>query len=289
MAKPEYDDEGPFRVHQLKDGDRYELSSGHAIYCTPSGPDHAEKNLTAASVLDTDPDAEWAGVDAGYAPDGKTMRAPDVAVGPAPAKRSGWIPGVPPLAVEFASSGQDEAGLERKIEDLLAGGTQRIWVVRLVGPRRVEEYRPGHSLRTYGADETLHAPGVLRNPVPVNVLYDRDAAHEATLRNLLQRRGYQDLESFREEALTEGREQGLKQGQAQGQTQGRAQGQTQGRAQSIFILLEDRGLTVSAAQRARILACTDSAELDQWLRRVLHVSTVEELFAQSDSSGNSQK
>jgi hypothetical protein len=41
------------------------------------------------------------------------------------------------------------------------------------------------------AGELLEAPGVLRNPVPVQALYDADAANAATLRNLLQRAGYE--------------------------------------------------------------------------------------------------
>jgi len=58
---------------------------------------------------------------------------------------------------------------------------------RFTGPQQpVQLYRPG---------QRLEAPGVLKNPVPVEALYDRDAAHEVTLRNLLQRRGYSDLEA----------------------------------------------------------------------------------------------
>lgn len=254
MSKPQHDAEGPFRADQLKDGDRYELSHGHAIHCAPGGPEHASKNLTGASALDSDPDAEWAGVDAGYSPAVKTLRAPDVAVGPAPKEKSGWIPGAPPLAVEFAAHGQDEKALQAKIHDLLAAGTQRVWVVRLVGPRRVEEHQPGQPQRTYTDQDTLHAPGVLRNSVPVRTFFERDAAHQATLRNLLQRQGYESLEAVRAEARSEGQ------------------------AKSILVVLEKRGLTVSAGQRRRVLACQDPQQLDRWLDRALQISTSEALF-----------
>ena len=30
---------GPFRADQLRDGDRYELSNGHPIYCAPPAGD----------------------------------------------------------------------------------------------------------------------------------------------------------------------------------------------------------------------------------------------------------
>lgn len=262
MSKPQYDDDGPFRAEQLKDGDRYELSRGHTIYCLPGSSRHASRSLTTGSMLDSDPDAEWAGVDAGYSPESKTLRAPDIAVGPVPHEETDWIRGVPPLAVEIADRRQDEDELEKKIQDLLSAGTQYIWVVRMLGPRRVEEYRPQQPLRTYSEDEVLHAPGILRNPVPVRAFYERGVAHEATLRNLLQRHGYESLEAIR----TEGR------------AEGHAEGRAEGLAQSLFMVLKQRNLAVSEPQRQQILACRDSGKLEQWLERAFQIDSTEELF-----------
>lgn len=45
----------PFRADHLRDGDRYELSQGHPIYCQPGGPAHAAGNVTGAQVLASDP------------------------------------------------------------------------------------------------------------------------------------------------------------------------------------------------------------------------------------------
>src|ERR1700734_3374576 len=224
---------GPFNVSQLREGDRYELSNGHAIRCAPGGPDHAATNLTGGAVLDTDPAVEWAGVDAGFAPAHNMLRAPNVSV-TSPQKGSAWIQGVPPLAVEFAGAGQDEEKLQQKIVDLLAAGTQLIWVVRLVGPRRVEVYELGKAVRTVGADRDLTAPGILKNPVPVLALFDRDAAHEATLRNLLQRHGYDDLDAVRAEGMSEGIADGIAKGVAEG----------------ILAVLASRGLAVDEATLA---------------------------------------
>jgi hypothetical protein len=116
------------RRPQLSDGDRYELSGGHPIYCLPAGREHSARNLTGARVLETDPDVEWAGADAGFAPERGMLRAPDIAVGPAALAdlRRGWIPGVPPLAVEYASHDQDENARQAKIADLLCKGTRAI-------------------------------------------------------------------------------------------------------------------------------------------------------------------
>ncbi|MBI4701515.1 MAG: hypothetical protein HY744_10205 [Deltaproteobacteria bacterium] len=198
---------GPLRAEDLRSGDPYELSDGHPVFCAPSGGDGARGSGLGFAVLDSDPAVEAAGVEPGYSPEPQMLRAPDVGVGNVP-DRSGWISGVPPLAVEYASVGQDEAELQAKIADLLGRGTRSVWVVRLLGPRRVEVYEPGCAMRIVSPGERLAAPGLLRNEVPVEALYDRDAAHEISLRNLLQRRGYEGLEAVRAEGRAEGREQG---------------------------------------------------------------------------------
>lgn len=55
----------------------------------------------------------------------------------------------------------------------------------------------------------------LHNPVPVRALFERDLTHEVTLRNLLQRKGYESLEAIwdkgKAEGITEGKIEGLQQ------------------------------------------------------------------------------
>jgi hypothetical protein len=219
--------EGPFRAEQLRPGDPYELANGHPVECLPAGGRHAKASLTGGLALSTDPEVEEAGVDAGYVPDDKNLRAPDIAVGNVP-DESGWVPGVPPLAVEYADAGQDEGDLREKIATLLAAGTRCVWVVRMQGPRRVEVHEPGSEPRMFGPGDTLEAPGILRNPVAVEALYDPAAAQAAALRNLLQRHGYADLDAVRTE------------------------GQSQGELTIVLRQLERRLVGLSAAQRDRI-------------------------------------
>jgi len=197
---------GPFRAAQLRSGDPYELDDGHPIGCLPSGGRHAESNARGVLLLETDPDVEAVGVDAGFTPDEHNLRAPDIAVGNVP-DAPGWIPGAPSLAVEYADTGQDERDLQAKIRTLLGAGTRYVWVVRLTGPHRVEVHTPNGSHVAYPGEE-LTAPGVLANPVRVEALYDPAVAHEAALRNLLQRRGYRDLDNVLEKGREEGREEG---------------------------------------------------------------------------------
>ena len=204
--------EGPFRTDQLHSGDPYELSDGHPIECLPSGGRHSKANLRGGLALETDPAVQSAGFDTGFTPDDRNLRAPDIAVGSIP-DQPGWVPGAPPLAVEYADTGQDEQDLQDKIRTLLAAGTRYVWVVRLTGMRRVEVYEPNapHYLAYPG--QYLEAVGVLENPVLVEALYDQDAAHETALRNLLQRRGYASLDDVRKEGRNEGRKEGREEGE----------------------------------------------------------------------------
>jgi Uma2 family endonuclease len=252
---------GPFRAEQLHSGDPYELSNGHAILCLPTGGSGSQPNRLGVSVVGWDPAVTEAGVDTGYAPEPGMLRAPDVAVGNVPDK-PGWVPGAPDLAIEYADVGQDEEKLEEKIADLLAAGTRYLWVVRLTGPRRVDVHEPGKKVRTVLPGKHLTAPGVLKNAVPIEALYERDAAERATLTNLLQRRGYEDLETVLEA----------------GRNEGRTAGRTEALAAAVIAVLEARKIRITKAARERIVRCGDAALLDRWVRRAAVVSTVGEIF-----------
>ncbi len=249
---------GPFRPDQIRSGDPYELSDGHPIQCMTTGGRGSRANLAGGAVLDSDPAVEEAGVDTGYTPSAQTLRAPDVAVGNVP-DMPGWVDGAPPLAVEYADTGQNEQDLSTKIAQLLEAGTQVVWVVRLSGPRRVEVHQPGEDPRLVRAGEELTAPGILRNPVPVEALYDRDAAHRVTFRNLLQRQGYRDLDEVR--------------------TEGREEGQLEALRGAILDVLEARGLELDAAAREAVSSCTDAETLRRWLTRAATAASSSEALS----------
>ena len=162
---------GPFRADQIREGDPYELSNGHPILRMPTGQRGGRANLTGGSVLETDPAVKAAGVDIGFSDNPGHLRAPDVSVGDIP-NEPGWASKAPPLAVEYADRGQNEDDLQAKIREMLDAGTRYVWVVRLVGPRRVEIHEKGKAMRRAHAGEELTAPGILQNPVPVDALYD---------------------------------------------------------------------------------------------------------------------
>jgi len=268
---------GPFRAEHLRPGDPYELDDGHPIECLPSGGRHANASLNGGLALETDPDVELAGFDAGFTPDEHNLRAPDIAVGNVP-DEPGWVSGAPPLAVEYADTGQDEQDLQKKIWTLLGAGTRYVWVVRLTGVRRVEVYEPRASRSLAYPGERLEAPGILANPVPVEALYDPDAARESALRNLLQRRGYAALDAVREEGKEEGKKEGRKEGKKEGREEGwetgqlalvlrqlrRAIGQVPETESRRIVRLDDDGL---GALAEALLDFRDKGDLTAWLER----------------------
>jgi hypothetical protein len=54
--------------------------------------------------------------------------------------------------------------------------------------------------------------------------------------------------------------------------------QARGEAKALLAVLEARGLRVSDEARARILACTDVAQLDAWIRKAATATSIDELF-----------
>lgn len=188
-------------------------------------------------MLASDPEVQDVGVDIGFALSPETLRAPDLSVGQMP-DQPGWVQGAPPLAVEYADTGQDEAELQIKMQELFAAGTRYIWVVRLSGPRRVEVHQPGQRPRIANPGEQLEAPGILANAVPVEALWDREAARQVIFRNLLERQGYASLDEVR------------------------AEGEAEGMRKAIVTVLRSRGLAVDDDLRTALDDCGDPSVLE---------------------------
>jgi len=218
-------------------------------------------------VLDSDPAVKRAGVDAGIELGAGTLRAPDVAVN-FTAGDGTWAKAAP-LVVEYAGGGQDEGDLRDKIREFHEAGTDYVWVVRLA-ERCVEVHERAKPARVVGADGELTAPGVLALPVPVRALFDRDAAHETTLRNILSAKGYASLEAIREEARREGVDAGRR--------EGLDAGVLAGRRSALLLLLASAGIAPTADDRARVERCADVALLDAWIVRTRTARDRAEVF-----------
>ncbi|MEV0433661.1 hypothetical protein [Nocardia sp. NPDC050413] len=59
---------------------------------------------------------------------------------------------------------------------------------------------------------------------------------------------------------------------------GREEGRAEQAARAVSTVLTARGLELSAAQRARLAACTDLDQLDAWLEQAVTATSTDELF-----------
>lgn len=257
---------GPYTASDIRPGDPYELSNGQLIECMGTGQRGARTNASGAMLLGTDPDVRSVGVDAGISPRPDILRAPDIVIGDLEDK-PGWAPKSPPLAVEYADTGQDEPQLRQKIAELLATGTQLIWVVRLHGPRCVEVHAPSAPVWLARIGDVLAAPGILRNPVPVSALYDLNEAQRLTLRNLLQREGYDSIQAIKTEGFDEGFD------------EGRDEGALIATRNALYRILTRRSLSLSSDDTIRIDQCTDRQTLERWLDAAIDAATTRDVFA----------
>ncbi|MBL9028802.1 MAG: hypothetical protein JNL21_41800, partial [Myxococcales bacterium] len=87
-----------------------------------------------------------------------------------------------------------------------------------------------------------------------------DAARRA-LEELMSQGHYQYQSDFAKKYVAEG--------EAKGKAEGKAVGKAEGKAEALLDILAARGLTISDAQRARVLACTDLTVLAGWLKRAV--------------------
>ena len=87
---------------------------------------------------------------------------------------------------------------------------------------------------------------------------------------------------FARRYLAQGHAEGRAKGEAEGRIEGRAEGCLEGEAQALLRILHARGLSVSEAERARMVSCDDRATLDEWLERALTASRVAEVFSVYD-------
>jgi len=70
---------------------------------------------------------------------------------------------------------------------------------------------------------------------------------------------------------------------AKGAAEGSAEGEAKGEAKAILAFLSARRIPVSAAIRKRVLACTDVATLDVWVRRAAVAKTAAEVVEAIES------
>jgi hypothetical protein len=71
----------------------------------------------------------------------------------------------------------------------------------------------------------------------------------------------------------------LARGRREGRAEGKAEGRREGKANAVLAVLASRGLIVTAARRKQVLACTDDAQLDAWVRAAATAPSVSALLS----------
>jgi hypothetical protein len=89
------------------------------------------------------------------------------------------------------------------------------------------------------------------------------------------------VREMRHELFADAMAEGEVRGKAEGEAKGKAEGKAEGKRESLLLVLEGRGLAITRAQRAAILACEDLAKLDRWIAASGKAATVQELLAEA--------
>ena len=86
-------------------------------------------------------------------------------------------------------------------------------------------------------------------------------------------------EQWEKKTLAKGKAEGKVEGKIEGKIEGKVEATVETLAKAVLTVLESRGLAVTPAQRKQVLACTDVAMLDAWLRGAATTSGVTALLA----------
>ena len=144
----------------------YELVEGEVVEMAPPSDVHGEvagNIVTAFNIYSRQRGAGRARVETGYTlrtgPD--TVRGPDVSFVFRPrveGRGRGFVPGAPDVAVEVVSPSDTAAESARKVDEYLAAGSQRVWVV-YPSERRVVIHRADGAVIFYDGDSVITYDG----------------------------------------------------------------------------------------------------------------------------------
>jgi len=91
-----------------------------------------------------------------------------------------------------------------------------------------------------------------------------DDAARSALEALMETKEYRNDFADRHEAI--------------GEERGEARGRAEGKAESLAIVLEARGMRLTAEQRDLIRSCSDTSQLDLWLSRAAEAASADDIF-----------
>jgi Uma2 family endonuclease len=250
----------------------YEMVDGELVYVPPSDYDHGERQSKAAGLIDACVRPEFSVVTEVLTRTSWTSDiAPDISVYPRERDPATGRRRVPEFAFEVVST-QSLASAAGKARRLSARGVRRVFAIDV-------EY--GRALEWSAAREAWQRhPGtciedlVLAVPLPVEPLVKAVSVDDAVARALIAKNNpaiAAEKAASHRKGKVEGREQGL--------AHGRHAGVLEGVQRSLLQLLAARGMSLEAADRARILDERDVQRLERWFARAVHGASIADLLA----------
>jgi Uma2 family endonuclease len=241
---------------------RYEVLDGELVYVPPADGPHGTRHSIVSALVEA-----HAAADFRVASDMLTRTskiddvAPDVSVFPrAPHPVTGRRQ-LEQLAFEVVST-QSLSYAGRKASKLAGRGVRRVFAIDIARGRALEWSR---ALQTWAV---LDAGGWIEDaalgaPLPIHALIHAASADDVMAQALLTK-GNPVLEA----AI------------ARDRSEGRTQGRAEGRAEALLLILDQRGLSIGSADRARILSERDTSRVERWISRALTCTDLVDLFAE---------
>ena len=285
------DDLPPIWEHLARPETQEEYFNGELRLKMPAKPPHARQHFQLARVLAAHVAEGYLGAVEMLT---RTSRgsdfAPDASVYPAAPDPASGERQLEELAFEVCR----EQSLEVptfKARELVGRGVRRVFcvVVGGAGQRRRKTLAKSYLLEwSHGTggwsrvpDDAMIDDRCLEPSMPVRGLLDASAGDEAVARALVARKSLVIAEE-----RAKGRAEGLAESEAARQTAERQaaeeaaarQAANRRSAQLLASVLEQRGLTLDAHARRRILECDDPRELERWIESAFSVATAEDLW-----------
>ncbi|HEU4537582.1 MAG TPA: Uma2 family endonuclease [Polyangiaceae bacterium] len=260
---------------------RVEFLHGVELFAAPADAPHATTHARLAYVLEAHVAPGYqAAVDLLMRTGAASDFAPDASIYPEGNDPKTGGRRLDELAFEVADK-QALSVPTKKARELVRRGVRRVFCLLVAKQSVLEWSRETDGWRPVGESERLEDRCLVR-PLPVRALLDAAASDEAVVGALRARQVPAMVEALadeRRQGETKGRAEGKAEGMAEGEVKGIAKGEAKGKAEAVLEVLEARGLSVTAAQRAKVLGCTDLARLAGWLRQAATAEATAALFA----------
>jgi hypothetical protein len=149
------------------------------------------------------------------------------------------------------------------------GASAELWVLGAIAHGRADDTIVDGALLSLGRERPDHTGAFLDL-----LRYHLGDAFERALEKIMATNEHKYLSDYARKYFDEGEAKGKAEGKAEGKVEGLAEGQ----ARALLHVLAARGIQVGDDLRARVLSCSDLAQLDAWLQRAVRATRVDEVF-----------